>query len=67
MEFVSVKKNLSLQHKLCITCEVSRGFVPGCSFAKSKVVCLKVFTATYLNWVFTVAFQHIDEIPIQLW
>ena len=32
MEFVSVKKNSSLQHKLWITCEVSRGFVPDCSF-----------------------------------
>ena len=31
VEFVSVKKNPSLQHKLCITCEVSRGFVPDCS------------------------------------
>ena len=30
LEFVSVKKNSSLQHKLCITCEVSRGFVPDC-------------------------------------
>ena len=32
VEFVSVKKNSSLQHKLWITCEVSRGFVPDCSF-----------------------------------
>ena len=31
VEFVSVKKNSSLQHKLCISCEVSRGFVPDCS------------------------------------
>ena len=30
VEFVSVKKNSSLQHKLCITCEVSRGFAPDC-------------------------------------
>ena len=32
VEFVSVKKNSSLQHKLWVTCEVSRGFVPDCSF-----------------------------------
>ena len=42
VEFVSVKKNSSLQHKLCITCEVSRGFVRDCSLNAFKVAIRKI-------------------------